>query len=708
MTQVLQIAVLAAEVSLRESIVAELVEAGYSGTYGLEALSRETAPDVLVIGGASASALANQIRATPVCSGHPVIVACGAGDDPRAALKAGADDVIWHSDDALARRVRIELSRQRAEGRRISTELSGFQEALLDMRSMVAERGDGPEVLREVLITAASVLGFDRACMMANVEPSEAAYVLAATDDPTLSQFELTIIDYPEVQEAIRTGRPLLIDDVRTHPVTASLGETLAHRGVYAIAVFPVFWRGRSMGGLLFRKGSVGVQHLSENAQSFGILLAAQLAAQLRESSLFERLRDQTRRLSRAGYVAEHRARTIDSLKEYFQASAEGILVLDQKGRVIFINGTGESLLGFAGDALIGAEMTTLVPDEQHSTIDEIVNEVLDGNNIEAMDLGLKTTGTGYITVSMTTSTVLSGSGAVILSFRDVTHQRSLEAQLQQSSEFLSNLIDSAVDAIIAVDMRGKVIVFNQGAEQLFGHKTEDVVNKMMVSKMYPEGVPRQVIRMLRSESYGGVGRLEQIRREVLTVSGALVPVNMTASIIYDQGREVATVGIFSDLRDRIRIEQRLLQAQEQLQQQEQQSMLAELAGAAAHELNQPLTSIIGYAQLIQRTSELNAKHSRYTDTIVAEAERMAEIVKKIGRITHYETMAYVGSTNIVDLDASVEASESAPVAALLFQDEEPTARITLDQISESREREMRMGDPEETQKHSVDDEGGQ
>jgi signal transduction histidine kinase len=176
----------------------------------------------------------------------------------------------------------------------------------------------------------------------------------------------------------------------------------------------------------------------------------------------------------------------------------------------------------------------------------------------------------------------------------------------------------------------------------------------------------------------------------VVTSAGELVPVNMTASIIYDGGREMATVGIFSDLRDRIRIEQRLLQAQEELKQREQQSMIAELAGAAAHELNQPLTSIIGYAQLIQKTANLSDRHTRYTDTIVTEAERMSEIVRKIGRITHYETVNYVGSANIVDLNKSVEASESAPVPAFLSDyEDESTARITLDEIAASHESEM-------------------
>src|SRR4029453_19165967 len=115
---------------------------------------------------------------------------------------------------------------------------------------------------------------------------------------------------------------------------------------------------------------------------------------------------------------------------------------------------------------------------------------------------------------------------------------------------------------------------------------------------------------------------------------GEVVPVSITASTLYERDREVATVGILTDLRERIRMEQRLLDAQQKLQLSEKQALVAELAGAAAHELNQPLTSIMGYAQLIKRQSTEDAQHMRPVGIILSEAERMAGIVKKIGKIT--------------------------------------------------------------------------
>ena len=85
-----------------------------------------------------------------------------------------------------------------------------------------------------------------------------------------------------------------------------------------------------------------------------------------------------------------------------------------------------------------------------------------------------------------------------------------------------------------------------------------------------------------------GGGRLEGHRTEVLDAKGELIPVLLSAALIYEGKTAVGSVGIFTDLRERMRMEQKLHDAQEQLLAQERQAIVAELAGAAAHELNQP------------------------------------------------------------------------------------------------------------------------
>ena len=102
-------------------------------------------------------------------------------------------------------------------------------------------------------------------------------------------------------------------------------------------------------------------------------------------------------------------------------------------------------------------------------------------------------------------------------------------------------------------------------------------------------------------------------------------------------------------------LEESLAQAQERLILSEKQAVVAELAGTTAHELNQPLTSVMGYAELLLKRMAPDDANRRAVDIVLREAARMAEIVRKIGKITKYETKAYVGGTTILDLEKSSE-----------------------------------------------------
>jgi PAS domain S-box-containing protein len=249
-------------------------------------------------------------------------------------------------------------------------------------------------------------------------------------------------------------------------------------------------------------------------------------------------------------------------------------------------------------------------------------------------------------------------AASVALALRNlkaVENERRIASELQRTKSFLENLIDSSVDAIVAADLKGNIILFNKGAERVFGYKSEEVIGKLHVTRLYPDGGAYEVMELLRREGNGGMDRLSTTRKEVIDKRGEVVPIHLTAWCVYENGEIVATAGIFTDLRERLQIERKLSQAQEKLLRTEQQAMIAELAGATAHELNQPLTSVLGYAELAKRKLSKQEEVARILDIILSETERMADIVRKIGRITRYETKSYVGDQRIVDIERSSE-----------------------------------------------------
>jgi len=231
--------------------------------------------------------------------------------------------------------------------------------------------------------------------------------------------------------------------------------------------------------------------------------------------------------------------------------------------------------------------------------------------------------------------------------------ERLLAQELRRTQALLERLIDSSPDAVVACDLAGRVVLFNKAAERMTRYGAAEAIAGLDTGRLYPPGVVDDLLARLRSA--GPSGRVEGLRVEVLTRAGERVPVTVSASLLFEGVEEIAWVAILVDQRERISIERRLTTAEEKLKESEKQAMIAELAGAAAHELNQPLTSVLGYADLLRRKTPATDPAFRSIDIIYRESERMAEIVRKIGRITRYETTTYLGNVRIVDIDKATD-----------------------------------------------------
>ena len=239
---------------------------------------------------------------------------------------------------------------------------------------------------------------------------------------------------------------------------------------------------------------------------------------------------------------------------------------------------------------------------------------------------------------------------------REHTAAEAVNQELRKTRDFLENVILSSPDAIVASNGDGKIVLYNAAAERILGWSREEAIGSN-VRILYPPGGAERIMKMLRSSDQGGRGRLEVQREVVVDNEGREIPVEISAALVEAEGAW-ATVGIFTDLRSRIRMENKLQEATENLERTRRQAVIAELAGATAHELNQPLTSLLGYAEFLQRRLEdADDAAKRAISTIERDATRIADIVAKIGKITEYRTKEYVGGARIVDLDGASESS---------------------------------------------------
>jgi PAS domain S-box-containing protein len=229
-------------------------------------------------------------------------------------------------------------------------------------------------------------------------------------------------------------------------------------------------------------------------------------------------------------------------------------------------------------------------------------------------------------------SPILDDSGRVVYvveSIRDVTRTKTLEKIFHDIREFMDRVVHSSASAILAADRAGRILLMNRAAEELFGYPFSRTID-ISVEDLYPPGVAREIMKKLRDEAYGGKGKLPVTRVNILTADGSRIPVEMTGAIIYEDGEEAATMGIYNDLRERLAVKKKLQEAQAQLVQSEKMASLGRLAAGVAHEINNPLTGILMYAGIMQE--KLSAEHPLHPNLeyILEDAERCRDIVKNL------------------------------------------------------------------------------
>ena len=212
----------------------------------------------------------------------------------------------------------------------------------------------------------------------------------------------------------------------------------------------------------------------------------------------------------------------------------------------------------------------------------------------------------------------------------DALHRQAAHAQAMREVErthtYLKQVLAASPHAIVAADRQGRILLFNQAASDILGWTKERGVG-MSVERLYPLGQAREIMRKLRDATHRREGVLRQARQTLQDHQGDEIPVLLSAALLLDDsGQEIGTVGVFTDLRERLSLESKIERVrQRQAQQQQSDSSARNLL---LGDLNQPLTSLLGYVGLLEAGGLDEDVSQRALGHIRASAQRLARMIE--------------------------------------------------------------------------------
>jgi len=318
----------------------------------------------------------------------------------------------------------------------------------------------------------------------------------------------------------------------------------------------------------------------------------------------------------------------------------DAVIACDAEGRVSRMNPVAQQLTGWSIDQAKGLPIETIfkiVNATTRETISNPVDKVLTTG--ETVYLSNHTTliskdGNEY-QIADSAAPLRDDDGTIlgmVLAFNDVTEQYRLREQanltqlkLQAKEKEQSDMLNSMVNSVISIDEDGIVLSFNKAAEKLFGYREEEIKGKN-IKLLMPDAISIKHNGYLKRYINSHKTDIIDLSRDVegKHKNNKIFPMRLSISELpRDQKGKHRFIGSCIDLT-------LIKQQEEQLRRTQKMDALGKLTGGIAHDYNNMLGVVTGYAELLENALVSQPKLSRYANRIIHAGERGSNLTNKL------------------------------------------------------------------------------
>jgi PAS domain S-box-containing protein len=236
--------------------------------------------------------------------------------------------------------------------------------------------------------------------------------------------------------------------------------------------------------------------------------------------------------------------------------------------------------------------------------------------------------------------------------------------KLHRSEKKYRELVENANSIILRMDTSGKIIFFNEFAQRFFGYTETEIIGENVGRIILPQsGKNRLTFEKLSTSLHDDPARPVVSENETETRSGERVWIAWTYKPIFnDDGRFTEILCIGNDITELKRASQEKEELQAQLQRAQKMEAIGTLAGGVAHDLNNILSGIVSYPELLLMDLKEDSPLRKPILTIQKSGEKAAAIVQDLLTLARRG----VEATEVVDLNSIVSEYLLSPEHARL------------------------------------------
>jgi PAS domain S-box-containing protein len=309
---------------------------------------------------------------------------------------------------------------------------------------------------------------------------------------------------------------------------------------------------------------------------------------------------------------------------QLFETLQEGIYIITPDDKILEVNPALVQMLGYdSKEELLSKKVSEVFVDPEQRSI--LAREVLRQPSPQGKEITLCRKD-GQCIICLNTASAVRDTGGKIVRYQgalaDITERRAIEKRLYQQQEFARRLVDSFPDLIFVVDVSRRYTFASPKFEEVLGYSAEETIGMTFGDRAHPD--ERKAVVEVFDGLLSGDRNFASIELRVRHKQGDWRRLRCNFSPLFDPNGKIEGVVISGrDITEVKRLEEQLIQA-------EKLAAMGQMLAGVAHELNNPLTAILGASELLRDRAGADENTRRQLEMTHRQARRAARIVQNL------------------------------------------------------------------------------